>query len=57
MSEGELILYRTQDGESQIQLRALDETVWMNQAQIAQLFETSKQNISLHIKKSLKTMS
>lgn len=50
MSEGELILYRTQDGQSQIQLRALDETVWLSQAHIAELFETTPQNITQHLK-------
>lgn len=50
MSRGELILYRAPDGLSEIQLRAIDGTVWLTQAEIAELFETSKQNISLHLK-------
>ena len=48
--KGELILYQTEDGESQIQLRALDGTVWLTQAEIAELFDTTKQNVSLHLK-------
>ena len=50
MSAGELILYRSQDGSARIQLRAVDGTVWLTQAEIAELFQTTSQNISLHIK-------
>jgi len=49
MSEGELILYTTEDGLTEIQLRAMDQTVWLTQLEIAALFDTSKQNVSLHI--------
>lgn len=51
MSEpaGELILYRTEDGRSQIQMRAVDGTVWLTQAQMAELFDTSVQNINKRI--------
>ena len=45
-----LILYTTEDGKSQIQLRAEDETVWLTQLEIAELFNATKQNISLHFK-------
>ncbi len=45
-----LILYTTDDGRSQIQLRADQQTVWLSQAEMAELFETSKQNVSLHLK-------
>jgi len=54
MSAGELILYRTPDGRAEIQLRAEGETVWLTQAEMAELFETSKQNVSLHIRNILK---
>ncbi len=47
---GELILYRTEDGQTAIQLRAVDGTVWLTQAEIAALFDTTKQNVSLHLK-------
>jgi len=49
MSEGELILYSTEDGAATIGLRAIDGTVWLTQLEMAELFDTSKQNISLHI--------
>ena len=35
MSEGEIILYSTEDGQAEIQLRAVDGTVWLTQAQMA----------------------
>src|SRR4051794_31629458 len=49
-SRGELILYRTQDGRTAIRLRVVDRTVWLAQAEMAALFDTSVQNVSLHLK-------
>lgn len=49
-SEGELILYRTEDGKAAIQLRAVEGTVWLSQAEIAALFDTTPQNITLHLR-------
>ncbi|MDI1259213.1 virulence RhuM family protein [Aquabacterium sp.] len=46
----DLILYTTEDGRSQIKLRAEQETAWLTQLEIAELFDASKQNISLHLK-------
>ena len=46
----ELILYTTEDGQSRIQLRADDGTVWLTQLEMAELFSATKQNISLHLK-------
>jgi hypothetical protein len=46
----ELILYTTEDGTSRIQLRADGETVWLSQLDMAELFQTSKQNIAKHLK-------
>jgi hypothetical protein len=48
--KGEIIIYRTEDGAAHIQLRAADGTVWLTQSEIAELFDTSKQNVSLHLK-------
>ena len=45
-----LILYTTEDGKNQIQLRAKDQTVWLTQLEMAELFDATKQNISLHLK-------
>lgn len=49
MSSGELILYQTDDGQAEISLRAEDGTVWLTQLELSELFDTSKQNISLHL--------
>lgn len=49
MSMGEIILYQTEDGLTEISFRAVDGTVWLAQAEIAQLFDTTKQNVSLHL--------
>jgi len=46
MSEGQIILYNTEDGQAEIQLRAVDGTVWLTQARIAELFSTSPQAIT-----------
>lgn len=51
---GELIVYRTEDGQAEVQLHALDGSVWLNQGEIAELFDTTKQNVSLHIKNILR---
>lgn len=53
MNGGELILYTAEDGSVAIQLRAEGGTIWLNQLEMATLFDTSKQNISLHIKNIL----
>jgi hypothetical protein len=46
----EIILYQTEDGRTRIQCRLEDETLWLTQAQMAELFETSPQNVTLHLK-------
>lgn len=46
----ELILYQTPDGLTRVQVRLADRTVWLSQIQLADLFQTTKQNISLHIR-------
>ena len=53
MSAGELILYRSDDGRAEIQLRAEGDTVWLSQAEMADLFQTSVPNINTHIKNIL----
>ena len=46
----ELILYTSDDGEIRLDLRVDGQTVWLTQLEIAELFQTTKQNISLHAK-------
>lgn len=45
-----LILYETEDGQTRIECRLEDETLWLTQAQLAELFDTSVPNINLHLK-------
>ena len=47
---GEFLLYQSEDGQTRIEVRLENETVWLNQLTMAELFQTSKQNISLHLK-------
>ena len=46
----EIIIYNTEDGKSKIELQVENGTIWLNQNEIAELFQTTKQNISKHIK-------
>lgn len=49
MSNGEIILYTTEDGKTFIQLKAEAGTVWLTRTEIAELFQTTPQNITLHM--------
>ncbi len=49
MSQGEIILYQTDDGVARIECRFVDESIWLTQRLIAELFETSVPNISQHL--------
>jgi len=49
-----IIIYNTSDGKASVSLYAKDDMVWMNQNQLTQLFDTSKQNIGQHISNILK---
>lgn len=46
----DIIIYNTEDGKTKINVRIIDETVWLTQNQICELFQTSKSNLSEHIK-------
>ena len=52
--EDELIIYNTDDGKADVKLYSKDGVIWMNQQQMSLLFDTSKQNVSLHILNILK---
>lgn len=45
-----LILYTTEDGQNRIQHRAKDQTVWLSQREMGQLFDVSTDNVRLHLK-------
>jgi len=53
-NEQNIIIYNTSDGKASVSLYAKDGRVWMNQNQLAELFDTSKPNISMHISNILK---
>ena len=53
-NESNLIIYKTVDGRASVVLYARDGSVWMNQNHLAELFDTSKPNISMHISNILK---
>ncbi len=50
----EIILYQAADGRTSVALYARDSKIWLNQQKMAELFATSKQNISLHVNNVLK---
>jgi len=50
LNAGEFLLYRTEDGRTRVECRFADETLWLSQASMAALFQTSKQNVAKHLK-------
>lgn len=49
-NQGEIVIYQADDGDTKIDVRFVDETVWLTQTQLCDLYQTSKSNISEHIK-------
>lgn len=50
MEENKIIIYTSIDGQTKIDVKLEDETLWLTQAQICELYQTSKSNVSEHIK-------
>jgi hypothetical protein len=50
LSQSEIILYQTEDGRTRVQCRFENETLWLTQIQMAELFQTTVPNINLHLK-------
>jgi hypothetical protein len=50
LPQSEILPYQTEDGRTRVQCRFEDETLWLTQVQIAELFQTSVPNINLHLK-------
>ena len=48
--KGEMILFKTNDGATRVQVRFEDKNVWLTQAAMAELFQTTPQNITIHLK-------
>lgn len=49
-NHGEILIYQTEDGLTSIDVKMQDETVWLTQQQLVDLFQSSKSNVSEHIK-------
>jgi putative AlgH/UPF0301 family transcriptional regulator len=49
MDENKIVIYQTEDGQTQIDVRLENDTVWLTQAQMAELFQKTPQNITMHI--------
>ena len=50
MEENKIIIYQTEDGQTKIDVRLENDTVWLTQAQMAELFQKTPQNITMHIR-------
>lgn len=48
--KGQIIIYQSEDGQTNIDVLLEDETVWLTQQQMAELFQTSRTNVVEHIK-------
>jgi len=47
--KNEIIVYQNKEDSTRLEVRIEDETVWLSQAQMAELFQTSAQNITIHV--------
>ena len=47
---GKILIYQTEEGRTKIEVRLEGETLWLNQAGLAQLYQTTISNINIHIK-------
>ena len=54
MDKAEIIIYQTDDDSTLLEVRVDEDTVWLTQAQMVELFSSTKQNISLHIQNIFK---
>ena len=50
MNKNKVIIYTASDGQTKIDVKLEDETLWLTQAQMCELYQTSKSNVSEHIK-------
>ena len=51
--QSEILIYQTEDNQTRIEVQLHDETVWLTRQLMAELFQTTKQNVSLHIQNIL----
>ena len=50
LGNGDILIYQSEDGRTHIDVRMEQETVWLTQQQLCELYQTSKSNVSEHIK-------
>ncbi len=55
-NESQILLYQTEDGTQRIEVHLQDETVWLSQKLMAELFQTTSQNINMHLKVSFQSV-
>jgi hypothetical protein len=48
--KGEILLYQTEDGRTRVECRFQDETIWLTQAAMAELFQTTTPNVNIHLR-------
>ena len=49
-NNSEILIYQSENGVTKIDVKMIDESVWLTQAQLCELYQTSKSNVSEHIK-------
>ena len=54
MNKQDIIIYKTQDGKASVALYARDGDIWLTQKQLAELFTTSRPNITMHVSNILR---
>ena len=54
-NKGEIVIYQTEDGQTSLEVKLIEETVWLNLNQMAELFKRDKSVISRHISNIFKT--
>ena len=50
INQGDIVIYQAENGTTKIDVRFVDDTVWLTQAQLCELYQTSKSNVSEHIR-------
>ena len=55
MKESEILIYKEKDGQSVIQVKLENETIWLSQRQMAELFDKNSDTIGLHLKNIFRT--
>ena len=56
-NNSQIIIYQTENGETKLEVRLKNETVWLTQKLMAELFQTTPQNITIHLKIFLKKVN